>query len=92
VQAVGGSVCIVPLAPVTQLLIGVIIPVICVLELFLIATVHGLAWLFAARFTCPSSVYLLRFLLPTERTFKKSPYLRTLCSLFAFSCEYAATD
>jgi hypothetical protein len=77
------STCIAPITPMQKLLLGVIVPLLIAAELLIVAIVHGVLWRWnhtrepgAWGYSC----------FPQARTFKKSPYLRTLTAFFFFSC------
>jgi hypothetical protein len=78
------STCIAPITPMQKLLLGVIVPTAIVVELGIVAIVHGLLWLLNHNprdHMAPHYSWL-----PRGRTWKKSPYLRTLTAFFFFSC------
>jgi hypothetical protein len=64
---------------------GVFAPLLYLAQLLLLALLNGLFWLYASRKKHQLPM-CLENLLPRGKSFKKTPYLRTLGCLFLFSC------
>src|SRR6185312_16213979 len=72
--------CLFSVTPVQELLLGIIVPAISLLELIVIFGVHWLLWLLAHRDARMGQCFPMRYL-ASQDTFKKSPYVRTLVAL-----------
>jgi hypothetical protein len=85
-----GNSCLMPLTPIQRLLSGLIVPIIGMVQLFVIFAMEGLLWylVHVRRMKCPHPALL--YLVPNTRTLKTSPMRRTLLAYFISSCNRCA--
>jgi hypothetical protein len=79
-----GGYCITPVSPISQLMLGITVPMLYILALAIVFVSHLLLWLL---FKSKPQIRSLAALFPASGKFHKTPYLRTLCGIFIFSCK-----